>query len=154
MTPAPDRPAETADTAAATVLMRWVASDPGRFNPARSPALQPGAFIPGPADTDGISMSLLNVHFRSPGEYLQSCANGRVRTYGGVAALSVSQVLGLGLTVARTPTAEDPGHVSITEMNAPDYVHAKQAIKGFAARLAEMATVEIEPKPIPPASAD
>ncbi len=152
MTPEENRPAASAvpDPADATALMRWVASDPGRFNVAKSPALQPGAFVPNPADADGISMSLLNAHFRSPEEYLQSSANERVRAYGGVATLSVSQLLGLGLTVARTPTAEDPGHVSIPEMNAADYAQAKQAIKALAVRLAELATVVIEPKLMPP----
>lgn len=134
----------------ATVLMRWVASDPGRFRPDRTPALQPGAFIPNPADTDGLSMSLLNVQFRTPEAYLQSCQNERVRLFGGVATLTVAQMSGLGLTIDRTPTDHDAGHVSVRELNAADYAVSKQAIKAFALRLAELAVVVIEPKPVPP----
>lgn len=142
-------PTETLDS---EVLMRKFVHD-GLYDPSCTPPVKFGAFVPNKNDLTGISMSILHRQFHSESEFLQTQQNPNVRTYGGVLTLIAHQMRGIGLTIISSPTTADCGHVSIKEININDYnasTNDKRKIQEIATKLAEMCTVKIEPKKIPP----
>ncbi|MBY0229042.1 MAG: hypothetical protein K2W96_07175 [Gemmataceae bacterium] len=129
------------------LLRRFQAQDYDRTD--RVPAL--GAFLPNKSDTDGLS--LFRERCLSAEKLLANARSQSVRETGGVAAVPVSLLIGLGLTLE--PDLADPdGHVTVKELNRADYDSSEEkqdAMKLLADRLIRLARagdfVRIHAKP-------
>jgi len=113
-----------------------------QYDPSRDPPIMRGAFNPGPADTDGLSVYLeghlgcteaeLAASGRKPGEYF-------------IVRFTVAELHALGISVLSTPELDPdlPGHCSVPELSVSRKDQEPQMVKELQMRLTSLSATRI-----------
>lgn len=144
------------------LLMRRILYKNKQYDPRLMPPILAEAFHPRKSDHDGLSMSRRHSetcpNFLTAEQMKSACAvkSSRDRRECGVCALGVESVRAIGLTVVSSPTAVDPGHVHIEQINYEDFEGIDATDESFAriavwiGQLVKLACENILIQPGPP----
>lgn len=125
------------------IILRRIYIGPGYFNPASTPPVERGAFLPNSWDVDGISLYIERL--TSAGDLVRN-ARLPMSQYV-VARMKANDFYNLGLSLVPDQRPDDlPGHVIVREFTHDNYKNRpewKLRIKEAAALLAKIASGDL-----------
>ena len=114
------------------IVYRTVSDRSGWYDPDSDNPIAWVTFRPNKRDLDGLSV--WRAKYKSPEQAALQHAQQDRRYY--VLAIRVGDLRRIGVEVAATPAADEPGHASLTTLSAATYREDKNRIRGFAQRIA------------------
>lgn len=117
------------------------------FKSAAPVPIQASAFAPRPNENAGISMFRL-IFLNDPKDVLLAIAQEKRASYV-IAAVPVSDLLRLNLTVVSDPIPTVAGHVVIPELNYPSLIANRQRMRSLQVTLATLASQHVIHNPLP-----
>lgn len=114
------------------IVYRTVSDRSGWYDPDSDSPIAWETFRPNKRDLDGLSV--WRAKYKSPEQAALQHARQDRRYY--VVAMRVGDLRRIGVEVAATSAADEPGHASLTTLSTATYREEKNRIRGLAQRIA------------------